>query len=146
MRRKQTIYLEKSTYDDMMVYQNVAVDDSMYIYLDDYLTDEELTYYATDVDWYLNYYYYSDGTYDYSDMYNRIYFDSVYYTGEDEFSDGEYYTMTWYIYDGIIYFLYDDGVTQSYYIDFEYDGYDLYMYLYSTESGYGEVGLVYMMY
>ncbi len=141
-----TIYLEKSSYDDMMVYQYMGGEEDGYIYLDDYLTDEELAYFATDVDWYLTYVYYTDGTYDYSDMYNRIYLDSVYYTGEDEFSDGEFYNMTWYIYDSIIYFMYDDGVTESYLIDFEFDGTDLYMYLFDPDYGYNDTGLVYMMY
>jgi len=141
-----SIYLEKTTYDGMMEYKDmggqvVVPDNGNVILLSDYISDADLEYLISDVDWYATYIYYPDGTYDYSDFYNRLFLSS-YYTGEDEFED-EYYEMSWYIFDSYIYLYYDDGESYSFLIDYEFDGTYGYLYLFDPELGYTDTALVY---
>ena len=146
-----SIYLEESSVEDMAVYEDMLEDytytetyDSGVIYLGDYLTDAELEFYVSDLDWYLTYIYYTDGTYEYADLYNRMYMDS-YYNGIDEYED-VYYDITWYVYDGYIYFIYEDGSTDAYLLGYEYDGAYAYLYLFDPDLGYSGNAWVYTVF
>ncbi len=135
-----SVYLEKSSYDTMLSYKGSSV-----IYLSDYLTDEQLEYYITDIEWNLSYIYNTDGTFDQAENFNRITFDSYYNTGVSEFSD-IVYDHTWYIEDSIIYFDFGNDFYDQYLLDYEFDGEAGYLYLFDSEAGYNDYALVYTVY
>lgn len=142
-------YFEKSSYDDMIMYNDMYYNgdgdsdwDGGNIYLSDYLSDDDLEYYIGYYDWYLTYYYETDGTYTSGDFFNRMYFDPYDYSGEDEYSE-EIYDITWEVSDGILYIYYTDGSTDAYMLDFEYDGSYWYLYLFDVDLGYSDYAYVF---
>ena len=135
----QSVNFEKSSHDKMMGYEPVVPDVpdnpnlTAPVYLDDNLSDAELEYWITDVNWYFIAYIYSDGSYEEAEEFNRtlLYSD---YTGEDETTTGTEY-ITWYVDMGDLVIAFSDG--EVYWpIDFEYDGTDAYLYFYDLDEGY----------
>ncbi len=135
-----SVYLEPSSYSDMFMYQTASTGDL--VYLNDDLSDADLEYYISDIEWYLTYIYYPDGSYEFSETYNRILFD-YYYTGECD-TDENSFEITWYIYDSIIYIDFGNDYTETYLVDYESDGTDAYLYLFDAELGYDDYALVYI--
>jgi len=138
-------YYEHSSYEEMLRYasnstSNLSEDE---VYLIDELTDADMEYLITDADWYMTYYYETDGSYTEGDFYNRMYFESD-YTAEDEYETA-YFDITWAIDDELLYLYYEEEPTEVYMLDFEYDGAVWYMYLFDADERYDSYAYVFTM-
>ena len=135
-----SIHYVKSNYEEMMTYADMGVEGI--ISIDDELTDADLEYWISDIDWYYGLYVYADGSYEIAQDYDKYRFNSSDYTGVHEYSDGTE-QITWYVLDGNLYATFPSG-TYYWIVDFEYDGTDAYLYLLDSREGHEGCTWVYM--
>ena len=110
-------------------------DDVFKIPLEEDLSDEDLEFWISDIDWYVIAYIYPDGSYENTSGW-RLNMNSDDNSGEEEI-EGTTERFTWYVLDGLLYFTYDSDGTEYYMpVDYEYDGEEDYLYLYDMSEGY----------
>lgn len=135
----QTLKFEKTTYDAYYLYKGLLEANiekySHSIYLEDELTDDEITALLSDSYWNELYYLYSDGKTSEMDPYAlTLYKHSMW--GISQFGEDIYY-VNWEVKNGELIVTYASDESYYFPVDYTYDkdtGY-AYLYLYNTDEG-----------
>jgi len=135
------LFYTASSYDEMMTYNGMRERYNKAINLDDSLSDDDLRFYLTETNWYTIYKYHPDGTYEYLDYTERIYFweDG---TGLIEHYDGQLTEITWSLSNEHLVMYFFNGTSLTYIVD--YSTTELYPYLYVYDDKDGRDGVAYV--
>ena len=137
------IHFEKSSEIDMLVYADMGGEEGGVILLSDPLTDEELSSIIIGTDWVLTYVSDVDGTWYNAEANETISF-TFDYTGVDYY-EGQELRFTWLISENILTFSFDTGAVVQFLVDLEFDGENVYLYLFDSELGYESAASVYIV-
>lgn len=130
----ETVNFEKSSFDEMLVYQDMAGEEGEIVLLNEELTDSALEYWLSDVSWEFYGYVYPDESFEEAGVYEMIalYSDYSGYLDTDD-SQNEF---SWYVEDSYLILNYTNGESAYWPVDFEYDGSNAYTYLFDLQEGF----------
>ncbi len=140
-------YYEKTDINWYYMYEGFNLSKTAYdssVYLEDMLTDSELSWYISDVTWRELYYRYADG--DTAEMNpHRIVLNIEDHSGTYRSGDS-FNEIEWEVDNSELYFTYENDETYYYSIDYSYDADNGYAYLYFNDLGEGYEGCAWIFY
>lgn len=133
------LYLEKSSYEKMILHKGLKDDYEREVVLDDELSDEELEFLMMECDWIISTYYNPDGTYERADEYEMYRFNTG-HVGIYEDADDNTYTFSWAFVDNIIYLYFHNGDERAFLLDYASSGFDTNPELFFFNIDEGRIG------